>query len=137
MPRIKVRTGVVSVMRFMNRQIVLARKAIAEYKIQIAKLKRADKRVKRLRSATKKIVRRRPTKKSAPAKTTRPKLKSADLAFQIMSERKKPIAIIRLAELVGARSQRRRGENFKQNLGAALARDERFVRVSRGVYGLK
>ncbi len=58
-----------------------------------------------------------------------------DVAYEILSARKKPMEIRELAERVCRKKGGEAGENFVQNLGAALHRDSRFKRFGRGVYG--
>lgn len=60
-----------------------------------------------------------------------------DVAFQILSRRRKPMGIQDLSDQVLKTKKGRAGENFTQNLGAALARDRRFQRVGRGLYKAK
>ena len=60
-----------------------------------------------------------------------------DIAHQILARRKRPLGIQELAELVLAQKPGKAGDNFTQNLGAALARDSRFKRVGRGTYTVK
>jgi hypothetical protein len=60
-----------------------------------------------------------------------------DVAFEILSKRKKPMNIGRLAEAVIKVKGGRPGDNFTQNLGAALYRDRRFKRAGRGLYGVR
>ncbi len=60
-----------------------------------------------------------------------------DLAYQLLTRRKKPLGIQEISEFVLQGKKGRAGANFTQNLGAALARDGRFQRVGRGVYSVK
>lgn len=60
-----------------------------------------------------------------------------DLAYQILSRRRKPMGIQDLAGQVLKSKNGKAGGNFTQNLGAALARDPRFERVGRGLYTIK
>lgn len=60
-----------------------------------------------------------------------------DVAFEILSRRRSPMPISDLARQVIRRKGGQAGDNFVQNLGAALFRDRRFRRAGRGMYGLK
>ena len=60
-----------------------------------------------------------------------------DLAHQILLRRRKPMGIQEIARQVLRVKKGKPGENFTQNLGAALARDPRFRRVGRGTYTVK
>ena len=60
-----------------------------------------------------------------------------DVAYQILSRRRRPMSIQDLSRQVLRIKKGDAGDNFTQNLGAALARDRRFVRVSRGTYGVR
>lgn len=60
-----------------------------------------------------------------------------DVAYQILSRRRKPMAIRDIAAQVLKVKRGKAGGNFTQNLGAALARDERFVRMGRGLYTVR
>jgi hypothetical protein len=60
-----------------------------------------------------------------------------DVAYQILARRRKPMGIQDLSNQVLKTKKGRAGENFTQNLGAALARDRRFQRVGRGQYKAK
>jgi hypothetical protein len=60
-----------------------------------------------------------------------------DIAYQVMARRKKPMGIQEISDLVLRAKKGEAGGHFTQNLGAALARDKRFTRVSRGVYSVK
>lgn len=142
MPRNRIRSGVKSTISFLTRQIMLAKKTIADCKTHIARLKRVDKRVRRLGTApTKKVAsrRRKVVKKIAPTKRSirgrGPNVR--DIAYELMLKVGKPAPIGAIAEGVLAAKGGPAGANFKQNLGAALNSDKRFKRVSRGVYGLR
>jgi hypothetical protein len=60
-----------------------------------------------------------------------------DVAHDILAKSRQPMPITELAERVVKQKGGDAGENFVQNLGAALYRDRRFRRVGRGVYGLR
>jgi len=60
-----------------------------------------------------------------------------DLAYQYLARRKKPTGIQEISQHVLKGKKGQAGENFTQNLGAALARDPRFQRAGRGVYTVK
>jgi hypothetical protein len=60
-----------------------------------------------------------------------------DVAHDILARSRKPLPITELADMVVKQKGGTAGENFVQNLGAALYRDRRFRRVGRGVYGLR
>lgn len=60
-----------------------------------------------------------------------------DVAHDILAKSRKPLTITELADKVVKEKGGEAGENFVQNLGAALYRDRRFRRVGRGVYGLR
>ena len=60
-----------------------------------------------------------------------------DVAFQILQRRRRPMTIQELSEQVLKQKNGSAGENFTQNLGAALARDRRFSRVGRGQYTVR
>lgn len=60
-----------------------------------------------------------------------------DVAFAILARRRKSMSIQEIANLVLRAKKGEAGENFTQNLGAALARDSRFLRSGRGTYALK
>ena len=60
-----------------------------------------------------------------------------DVAYQVLARRKKPMGIQELSDQVLKIKKGVPGENFTQNLGAALARDRRFSRVGRGLYTIK
>ncbi len=60
-----------------------------------------------------------------------------DMAYQVLARRKKPMGIQDIAKQVLKAKPGQAGENFTQNLGAALARDSRFERTGRGVYSIK
>ncbi len=60
-----------------------------------------------------------------------------DTAYQVLARRKKPMGIQEIARQVLKGKKGKAGDNFTQNLGAALARDNRFQRVGRGVYSVK
>jgi hypothetical protein len=60
-----------------------------------------------------------------------------DVAYSILSRRRRPMTIQDLAKQVLKTKKGSAGENFIQNLGAALARDPRFLRVERGTYGIR
>lgn len=62
----------------------------------------------------------------------------SDLAAQILARRRKPMSIQDISkQVLRAKKGGEPGENFTQNLGAALARDGRFYRAGRGTYALK
>ena len=143
MPRNRIRSGVKSTISFLTRQIMLAKKTIADCKTHIARLKRVDKRVRRLGTApTKKVVSRRrhkvvkkviPTKRSIRGRG--PNVRDVALTFLQKASDPQPIQVI--ANAVRKVKKGPVGANFVQNLGAALQRDKRFKRASRGVYGLR
>lgn len=60
-----------------------------------------------------------------------------DIAHQILLRRRKPLGIQELSRQVLKIKKGKPGENFTQNLGAALARDSRFRRVGRGTYTVR
>src|SRR5215831_1034257 len=60
-----------------------------------------------------------------------------DVAYQILARRRRPMGIQELSNQVLKVKRGAAGENFTQNLGAALARDRRFSRVGRGQYTLR
>jgi len=60
-----------------------------------------------------------------------------DVAYQLLSRRKKPMEIQEISSHVLKAKKGKAGGNFTQNLGAALARDERFTRVGRGLYTVR
>ena len=60
-----------------------------------------------------------------------------DIAHNILARRRKPMSIQDLSRQVLRSKKGSAGENFTQNLGAALARDKRFVRVDRGTYTVR
>ena len=60
-----------------------------------------------------------------------------DVAFEIISKAGRPMNISRLAQIVVRRKGGEAGENFTQNLGAALFRDRRFKRTGRGMYSVR
>jgi hypothetical protein len=60
-----------------------------------------------------------------------------DVAHDILARNRKPMPITELADRVVREKGGQAGENFVQNLGAALYRDRRFRRIGRGVYGLR
>lgn len=60
-----------------------------------------------------------------------------DVAYQLLSRRRKPMGIQEISEQVLKVKKGNPGENFAQNLGAALSRDARFQRVGRGLYTVK
>lgn len=60
-----------------------------------------------------------------------------DTAFEILRTSKHALPIVKLAERVKKVKGGSSGKAFVQNLGAALAKDKRFRRVERGVYGLR
>jgi len=135
MPSRCIRSGVRTTISFLTRQIVAAKQTIARAKVEIGRLKRVDKRVRRLRTTAIKKVKRTAVVKRSVAKG----LTAVDLAYLILAGRKRPLDLATLAARVLAKKKggRRTGLHFPQNLGMALVRDERFVRVGRGVYGLR
>jgi len=60
-----------------------------------------------------------------------------DVAYQVLSRRKKPMEIQEISSHVLKVKKGKAGGNFTQNLGAALARDQRFARVGRGLYTVR
>jgi len=60
-----------------------------------------------------------------------------DIAFEFLAGRKKPLGIQEIAKGVLRKKPGKAGDNFTQNLGAALARDSRFRRVGRGTYAIR
>ncbi|MFH0873365.1 MAG: HTH domain-containing protein [Candidatus Komeilibacteria bacterium] len=135
MARIKVRSGVLSAIAYFKRKIAASKKVIREAAVHISRLKRTDKRVRRLEGQ--KVARQRSVRRIKPKrqyKGMRGGISVVELAFQILSTRKRPLKIGVLAAKVVARKGAKPGANFVQNLAAALNRDKRFVRVSRGVY---
>ena len=60
-----------------------------------------------------------------------------DVAYQILARRRRPMGIQELSNQVLKIKRGSAGENFAQNLGAALARDRRFSRVGRGQYTIR
>jgi hypothetical protein len=60
-----------------------------------------------------------------------------DVAYQILARRRRPMEIQEISAQVLKMKKGSPGGNFTQNLGAALARDSRFVRVGRGMYTVK
>lgn len=60
-----------------------------------------------------------------------------DVAYQVLARRKKPMGIQELSDQVLKVKKGVPGDNFTQNLGAALARDRRFNRVGRGLYTIR
>ncbi len=60
-----------------------------------------------------------------------------DVAYQLLARRKKPMGIQEISDFVLRSKKGKAGANFTQNLGAALARDPRFVRVGRGTYTVR
>jgi hypothetical protein len=77
-------------------------------------------------------------KRSAARSTIRgegPNVRDVALGFLQKSRGPQPITVI--ADAVRKVKGSSGGANFVQNLGAALQRDKRFKRASRGVYGLR
>lgn len=60
-----------------------------------------------------------------------------DVAYLVLSRRKKPMEIQEISSHVLKVKKGKAGGNFTQNLGAALARDQRFARVGRGLYTVR
>lgn len=60
-----------------------------------------------------------------------------DVAFEVLQKSRGPQPITVIADAVRKAKGGSGGANFVQNLGAALQRDKRFKRFSRGVYGLR
>ena len=60
-----------------------------------------------------------------------------DVAYQVLFRRKKPMEIQEISSHVLKVKRGKAGGNFTQNLGAALARDQRFARVGRGLYTVR
>ena len=60
-----------------------------------------------------------------------------DVAYQILARRRRPMGIQELSDQVLRQKRGSAGDNFTQNLGAALARDRRFARVGRGQYTIR
>lgn len=78
------------------------------------------------------------TRNSAAASTMRGRGPNVrDVAFEMLQKSKGPQPIQKIADQVLKAKGGRAGANFVQNLGAALQRDRRFKRASRGVYGLR
>lgn len=59
-----------------------------------------------------------------------------DVAYDLLARRKKPMTIQDIARHVLKSKKGTAGTNFTQNLGSALSRDPRFVRVGRGTYSI-
>lgn len=78
------------------------------------------------------------TRNSAAASTMRGRGPNVrDVAFEMLQKSKGPQPIQKIADQVLKAKGGRAGANFVQNLGAALQRDRRFKRASRGVYGIR
>ncbi len=78
------------------------------------------------------------TRSSAAASTMRGRGPNVrDVAFELLQKLRGPQPIQKIADQVLKAKGGRAGANFVQNLGAALQRDRRFKRASRGVYGLR
>lgn len=60
-----------------------------------------------------------------------------DMAHEILLKSKNPLPIVQLAQRVERAKGGQSGAHFVQNLAAALAKDRRFTRAARGVYGLR
>lgn len=60
-----------------------------------------------------------------------------DVAYNILARRRRPMSIQEISNHVLKSKKGEAGDNFTQNLGAALARDSRFKRVSRGIYAAR
>ena len=87
------------------------------------------------RKAEKEKARRKKTSRSAGIRGKGPNVR--DIAYQILLRRRKPLGIQEISRQVLKAKKGKAGDNFTQNLGAALARDKRFERVGRGVYAAK
>ena len=78
------------------------------------------------------------TRNSAASSTMRGRGPNVrEVAFEVLQKTKGPQPIQKIAEQVMRAKGGHAGANFVQNLGAALQRDRRFRRISRGVYGLR
>ncbi len=87
------------------------------------------------RKAEKEKARRKRTTRTQGIRGKGPNVR--DLAYQILLRRRKPLGIQEISRQVLKAKKGKAGDNFTQNLGAALARDKRFERVGRGVYAAK
>jgi hypothetical protein len=87
------------------------------------------------RKAEREKARRKKTTRSQGIRGKGPNVR--DLAYQLLLRRKKPLGIQEISRQVLKTKKGKAGDNFTQNLGAALARDRRFERVGRGVYAAK
>lgn len=83
----------------------------------------------------KKNVKKRSTKKVVAKPTTVPTV--AEISYAVLSRKATPMHIGELAEKVAKRKGRTYDPIFAQNLGAIMMRDDRFVRVGRGMYAVK
>lgn len=132
MARRKIRTGVRTSIRTIKTMAALFRKAANLLMTEAARLKNTDARIRRLRTE----VKQKSVRKSRVTRGMKGGVSTADIAFQILSARKKPMDIQTLATRVIAKKKGKPGEHFTQNLAAAMMRDKRFKRMGRGVYGL-
>jgi hypothetical protein len=87
------------------------------------------------RKAEKEKARRKKTTRTQGIRGKGPNVR--DIAYQILLRRRKPLGIQEISRQVLKAKKGKAGDNFTQNLGAALARDKRFERVGRGVYAAK
>lgn len=91
-----------------------------------------------LLEAGRKAQRERTRQRAAESKGIRGKGPNVrDIAYQVLSRRKKPMSIQEISSQVLRIKKGKAGDNFTQNLGAALARDSRFVRAGRGLYTVR
>jgi hypothetical protein len=101
-------------------------------------LERRLRRLDGLLEATRKAAREKARERAANHKGIRGKGPNVrDVAQQILAKRRRPMSIQDLSKVILKTKKGAPGENFTQNLGAALARDGRFTRVGRGMYSLK
>ena len=91
-----------------------------------------------LLEATRKAEREKARERAANQKGIRGKGPNVrDVAYQILARRRRPMGIQEISSQVLKTKKGSPGDNFTQNLGAALARDSRFLRVGRGQYAVK
>jgi hypothetical protein len=113
-------------------------KNVRELLAELEELEQRLIRLDSLISASRKVERERARRRAAQNNGIRGKGPNVrDVAYQVLSRRKKPMGIQDLSNLVLKVKKGKAGENFTQNLGAALARDRRFQRVGRGLYKAK
>jgi len=117
-------------------EIATACKDASEVRRQAKSLVTAIRRLEKRLAVLDQFYSRQPVSRSGGQPKPGRKPNVRDLAAEILSRSKKPMALAILADRVAKARGKKSSKMFAMNLGTALRKDQRFRRVGRGVYGL-